>query len=69
MWSIDPIQILAILSKLGHGKGRSLMGDREQKKQVKIVNMVDIHSIQNEYRTFKPVEITTRRGPRQKGEK
>jgi hypothetical protein len=34
-----------------------------QRKEVKKVNMVE------EYRIFKPVEITIRRGSRQKGEK
>jgi hypothetical protein len=33
------------------------------------VNAVDVLSIKNEYRIFKPVEISIRRRLRQKGEK
>jgi hypothetical protein len=39
------------------------MGEEGQNKKAK-VNMVDVPSIQYEYRIFKPVEITIRRGPR-----
>jgi hypothetical protein len=39
-----------------HAKWRTQMGEEEQKKGVKKVNMVDALSTQNEYRIFKPAE-------------
>jgi hypothetical protein len=64
-------KIQPILWKTGHTKGRSLIRDGGLKKgEIKKVNMVDILPIEEWiYTFFKPVEITVRRRPRQKGEK
>jgi hypothetical protein len=70
MWNKDPIQIQAILWKTGHTKGRSYTREGEGKRR-KLTRWIWLmYSLyKNEYRIFKPVEITIRRGLRYKGEK
>jgi hypothetical protein len=69
MWNIEPIQIQAILWKIGHAKGRSLMGEGEGKRR-KLGKWIWLiyFLYKNEYRTFKPVEITIRNELRRKVE-
>jgi hypothetical protein len=45
---------------MGHAQGRSHMREGGWKKEVKIVNMVEVPSIQDEYKIFKPIEIIIR---------
>jgi hypothetical protein len=68
MWNIDLKQIQAILRKTGHTEGRSHKRERGQKRKLRKIWLL-YFLFKNEHRIFKSVEITKRRGLRQKGEK